>query len=147
MTERYFYSPSSKGFYPFSLMPLYEETQEGWPADAVEISNEAYSSILSGKAKGKIITNSENGYPVLIDAPEPSHEELIQLAEFRKKELIQQATQVMAPLLDAQELNLALDVELIKLDAWKKYRVLLNRVNTASAPDIEWPTPPDDLAR
>ncbi|WP_162777312.1 tail fiber assembly protein, partial [Escherichia coli] len=25
---------------------------------------------------------------------------------------------------------------------WKKYRVLLNRVNTTTAPDIEWPTNP-----
>ncbi|WP_223346018.1 tail fiber assembly protein, partial [Escherichia coli] len=24
-------------------------------------------------------------------------------------------------------------------EAWKKYRVLLNRVNTTTAPDIEWP--------
>ncbi|EGS1765299.1 TPA: tail fiber assembly protein, partial [Escherichia coli] len=25
---------------------------------------------------------------------------------------------------------------------WKKYRVLLNRVDTSTAPDIEWPTSP-----
>ncbi|WP_218658617.1 tail fiber assembly protein, partial [Escherichia coli] len=25
------------------------------------------------------------------------------------------------------------------VEAWKKYRVLLNRVNTTTAPDIEWP--------
>ncbi|HGD8119115.1 TPA: tail fiber assembly protein, partial [Escherichia coli] len=25
---------------------------------------------------------------------------------------------------------------------WKKYRVLLSRVNTTTAPDIEWPTVP-----
>ncbi|EHX9387247.1 tail fiber assembly protein, partial [Escherichia coli] len=25
---------------------------------------------------------------------------------------------------------------------WKKYRVLLNRVNTTTAPDIEWPAVP-----
>ncbi|NAG96242.1 hypothetical protein GUC37_25905, partial [Escherichia coli] len=28
------------------------------------------------------------------------------------------------------------------LEAWKKYRVLLNRVDTSTAPDIEWPTNP-----
>ncbi|HAV1681054.1 TPA: tail fiber assembly protein, partial [Enterobacter hormaechei subsp. steigerwaltii] len=26
--------------------------------------------------------------------------------------------------------------------AWKKYRVLLNRVDTETAPDIEWPELP-----
>ncbi|WP_208907139.1 tail fiber assembly protein, partial [Enterobacter cloacae] len=25
---------------------------------------------------------------------------------------------------------------------WKKYRVLLNRVDTSKAPDIEWPEKP-----
>ncbi|MCE9751417.1 tail fiber assembly protein, partial [Escherichia coli] len=28
------------------------------------------------------------------------------------------------------------------LEAWKKYRVLLNRVDTSTAPDIEWPANP-----
>ncbi|ELJ6731449.1 tail fiber assembly protein, partial [Escherichia coli] len=28
------------------------------------------------------------------------------------------------------------------LEAWKKYRVLLNRVDTSVAPDIEWPAAP-----
>ncbi|EQA0898358.1 phage tail assembly protein T [Escherichia coli] len=28
------------------------------------------------------------------------------------------------------------------LEAWKKYRVLLNRVDTSTAPDIEWPALP-----
>ncbi|HHI0038141.1 tail fiber assembly protein, partial [Escherichia coli] len=28
------------------------------------------------------------------------------------------------------------------LAAWKKYRVLLNRVDTSTAPDIEWPATP-----
>ncbi|EOZ2641109.1 tail fiber assembly protein, partial [Escherichia coli] len=26
--------------------------------------------------------------------------------------------------------------------AWKKYRVLLNRIDTSTAPDIDWPTIP-----
>ncbi|EMG9853476.1 tail fiber assembly protein, partial [Escherichia coli] len=28
------------------------------------------------------------------------------------------------------------------LEAWKKYRVLLNRIDTSTAPDIEWPEIP-----
>ncbi|EQA0456259.1 tail fiber assembly protein, partial [Escherichia coli] len=27
-------------------------------------------------------------------------------------------------------------------EAWKKYRVLLNRVDTSTSQDIEWPTVP-----
>ncbi|MBB6978676.1 tail fiber assembly protein, partial [Escherichia coli] len=33
------------------------------------------------------------------------------------------------------------------LTQWKKYRVLLMRVDTSTAPDIEWPTPPAAQAR
>ncbi|EJZ1390201.1 tail fiber assembly protein, partial [Escherichia coli] len=28
-------------------------------------------------------------------------------------------------------------------EAWKKYRVLLNRVDTSTAPHIEWPVIPE----
>lgn len=34
------------------------------------------------------------------------------------------------------------DDELLQLKTWKKYRVLLNRVDTSTAPDIDWPEKP-----
>ncbi|HCL9152111.1 tail fiber assembly protein, partial [Escherichia coli] len=40
------------------------------------------------------------------------------------------------------ELEIATEEETLLLEAWKKYRVLLNRVDTSTAPDIEWPTNP-----
>ncbi|HAH6912857.1 TPA: tail fiber assembly protein [Escherichia coli] len=36
-------------------------------------------------------------------------------------------------------MEIATEEENSLLEAWKKYRVLLNRVNTTTAPDIEWP--------
>ncbi|WP_173571477.1 tail fiber assembly protein, partial [Escherichia coli] len=47
-----------------------------------------------------------------------------------------------APLQDAADLEIATEEEISLLEAWKKYRVLLNRVNTTTAPDIEWPAVP-----
>ncbi len=41
---------------------------------------------------------------------------------------------------DAADLEIATEEETSLLEAWKKYRVLLNRVDTSTAPDIEWPT-------
>ncbi|HAX4776878.1 TPA: tail fiber assembly protein, partial [Escherichia coli] len=52
------------------------------------------------------------------------------------------ASEHIAPLQDAVELELATEEETSLLEAWKKYRVLLNRVDTSVAPDIEWPTSP-----
>ncbi|HAO0745037.1 TPA: tail fiber assembly protein, partial [Escherichia coli] len=40
------------------------------------------------------------------------------------------------------ELEIATEEETLLLEVWKKYRVLLNRVDTSTAPDIEWPTNP-----
>ncbi|EFA6329502.1 hypothetical protein E3C62_13755 [Escherichia coli] len=43
---------------------------------------------------------------------------------------------------DAVDLEIATEEEASLLEAWKKYRVLLNRVDTSTAPDIEWPAVP-----
>ncbi len=40
--------------------------------------------------------------------------------------------------LEIQGASLATEEENSLLEAWKKYRVLLNRVDTSVAPDIEW---------
>ncbi|EFH7952235.1 TPA: tail fiber assembly protein [Escherichia coli] len=47
-----------------------------------------------------------------------------------------------APLQDAADLEIVIEEETSLREAWKKYRVLLNRVDTSVAPDIEWPTSP-----
>ncbi|MEF5998427.1 tail fiber assembly protein, partial [Escherichia coli] len=40
------------------------------------------------------------------------------------------------------ELEIATEEETSLLEVWKKYWVLLNRVNTSVVPDIEWPALP-----
>ncbi|EIO8860797.1 tail fiber assembly protein, partial [Salmonella enterica] len=60
-------------------------------------------------------------------------------AEETKKRLLQLATDKMAPLQDAVDLEEATDEEKARLNAWKKYRVLVNRVDTSKP---EWPEAP-----
>lgn len=59
-----------------------------------------------------------------------------------KNSLMQVASEHIAPLQDAVDLEIATEEETLLLEAWKKYRVLLNRVDTSTAPDIEWPALP-----
>ncbi|WP_331254917.1 terminase gpA endonuclease subunit [Escherichia coli] len=66
----------------------------------------------------------------------------IREAEETKNSLMQVASEHIAPLQDAVDLEIATEEETLLLEAWKKYRVLLNRVDTSTAPDIEWPTNP-----
>ncbi|EAA2690428.1 tail fiber assembly protein [Salmonella enterica subsp. enterica] len=53
-------------------------------------------------------------------------------AEGTKSRLLQMASGKIAPLQDAVDLGLATDEEKSQLAEWKKYRVLVNRVDTSS---------------
>lgn len=57
-------------------------------------------------------------------------------------ELIREANAKIAPLNDAVELGIQTDDEVAQLAEWKRYRVLLSRIDTNSAPDIAWPEIP-----
>ncbi|EPR3711091.1 tail fiber assembly protein [Providencia stuartii] len=74
--------------------------------------------------------------------PPVSKEQLIAEAEQQKQSLLAEANNAIAPLQDAVDLGIATDEEKAKLTAWKKYRVLLNRVDIFLAPDIDWPQKP-----
>mgnify|MGYP002511809238 CR=1 FL=1 len=81
---------------------------------------------------------------VKVDAKDTEAEKLFRIreAEETKNSLMQVASEHIAPLQDAVDLEIATEEETSLLEAWKKYRVLLNRVNTTTAPDIEWPVAP-----
>lgn len=68
----------------------------------------------------------------------------VKAADLQKTTLIQRAGENISPLQDAVELDMATDEEKGRYDAWRKYRVLLTRVDTSLAPDINWPDPPED---
>ena len=65
-------------------------------------------------------------------------------ATVTKAELVKSAAEKIEPLQDAVELDIATNEEKSRYDAWRKYRVLLTRVDTSIAPDINWPDPPED---
>ncbi|HBQ7021808.1 TPA: tail fiber assembly protein [Klebsiella pneumoniae] len=59
-----------------------------------------------------------------------------------KQTLMDEASLKISILQDAVDLEMATDDEKTRLAAWEKYRVLLNRVDTSTAPDINWPEMP-----
>ncbi|HDL7928415.1 TPA: tail fiber assembly protein, partial [Yersinia enterocolitica] len=69
----------------------------------------------------------------------------IQEAEEKKTRLLNAATAKIAPLQDAVDTNMATDDEKAQITAWKTYRVLLSRIDTSKAPDIEWPVAPGTI--
>ncbi|MDC9607389.1 tail fiber assembly protein [Xenorhabdus griffiniae] len=65
-----------------------------------------------------------------------------QQAESRKRQLLDTARAKIDIYQDAVDLDMATDAEKSALTEWRKYRVLLNRVDCATAPDISWPEQP-----
>lgn len=129
------------GFYLSELFQDYE-LSGAWPNDAIEISERWYEYLIEGQGVGKVITVNEYGQPVLADPAPPAPEEIIQYAAELKNKLMDEANTALLPLQDAVDLGIATESESAMLIEWKKYRVLLNRVDTSKAPDIEWPEKP-----
>ncbi|MEY0055339.1 tail fiber assembly protein [Providencia rettgeri] len=67
---------------------------------------------------------------------------LVAQAEQEKVQRLDEANTTIMYLQDAIEVGLDDDDYDAKLKAWKTYRVYLNRVDTSTAPDIEWPVKP-----
>lgn len=63
-------------------------------------------------------------------------------ASARKTGLLKRASEAIAILLDAYELGMTTEEEERTLQAWRKYRVLVSRVDVMK-PAIEWPEVPN----
>jgi len=129
--------------YSSRLYPgFYVDDISNIPDDAQEISVELWRELLEGQAEGKIIDFTSVPPSLVIYARTPEDEAAE--AESKKAELRLIADTAIAPLEDAVELGIATDGEQVRLNEWRKFRVMLNRVNTSQAPDISWPELPED---
>lgn len=82
-----------------------------------------------------------NGEKWVFDT-EKQHQYYVKLAKEEKAELIYQASEQITYRQDAVDAEIATDEEVAVCEAWKKYRVLLNRIDVNDAPNINWPQKP-----
>ncbi|PHM39253.1 phage tail fiber assembly [Xenorhabdus mauleonii] len=136
------YSPSDNAIYPLELKPLYLNAGT-WPNDTKPISDETAREFKNHAPDGKVMIAGGDGLPTWGDIPPPTPEQVQQQAEAEKLSLMSQATNAIAPLQYAVDLKMTTDGEQAALTAWKKYCVLLNRVDCSAAPDIDWPKAPE----
>lgn len=133
--NKYFYSPGSHGFYQSDIHTVI-------PDDAIEINVDEYHQLLDGQQKGMEITPGAGGRPVLT---EPVIDYVAQAQQVKNSHRLASDAQI-AWRQDAVDAGIATEDETASLAEWKKYRVLLMRVDTSKAPDIVWPTPPGVVA-
>ncbi|MGC0833781.1 tail fiber assembly protein [Pantoea agglomerans] len=129
------YSPSVNAFYDTHINVVI-------PDDAVDITDKEWADLLNGQAEGKLIACGADLLPCLTDQPLPTAEELISQAEDKRSRLRAEADNAIQPLQDASDLGVATDDEATQLIAWKKYRVMLMRINTDDSEKIIWPQQP-----
>ncbi|EGC2433409.1 MULTISPECIES: tail fiber assembly protein [Enterobacterales] len=112
------------------------------PAFAVEISDEKYLELIAGQEMGKRIMSDGSGLPVLMDEPEPTADESAAIIVAQQTYLRTVADNEIAWRQDAVDAGIATDEEMSDLTAWRRYRVLLMRIDTSDIQNIIWPEPP-----
>lgn len=132
------YSASSNSFYDTAI-------NTDIPEDAVDMTDDEWAAMLDGQAAGQIIEAGSDGKPMLTERVLTAGEITAQ-TEAKKRGLRAVADSTITPLQDAADLDIATEAETAALAAWKQYRVLLNRVDTSTAPDISWPVQPEQSA-
>ncbi|AYC19806.1 hypothetical protein DZA65_02928 [Dickeya dianthicola] len=156
------FSVQTQGFYTDDI-----EYGDALPADAITITNEQYTVFFNAlnTTVDKLVVvfmdgeelklssirpdvyhswDAGAGAWVLTDAAQQQQKaDHVAAAVLQKSRLLDDVTKKIAPLQDAVDLGMATDTETAQLTGLKKYRVLLNRVDTSTtAPDINWPEKP-----
>lgn len=123
-------------FYPPEL------DYESIPSSAIEVNADEFQKAMSRPA-GWTFLVSDDGVVMLVEPPKLNAEQLTGIADGQRLALRQVADTEIAWRQDAVDADIATEQEVADLAAWKKYRVLLMRVDTTTAPDINWPVKPE----
>ena len=83
------------------------------------------------------------GRPAWVDLPPLTHDELVASANAKKSQLKSVADSEISWRQDAVDVGYAEGNEVTELAAWKKYRVLLMRIDALKTADITWPQLPE----
>lgn len=140
--DSYLFSKANNAFYPLSMKADYEASNT-WPGDGIIVDAAVFMEFTAQAPEGKMRGSNKKGEPSWVDVPPLTKEESIAQANGIKNTLRSAADSEIAPLQDAVDLGIATDNESQRLMEWKKYRVLLNRIDTTMTPDIIWPDIPE----
>lgn len=133
------FSPSLNVIYPKNMI---EDGSYGdsLPSDLTELTEDEIISYWKVLPPDNKRLGSKNGRPAWVDIPPRTAEELIAMAELERSSLRATADAEIVWRQDAVDAGIATDEETAALSEWKKYRILLMRVDTS---DPQWPEMPE----
>lgn len=141
MTQ-YVYSAKYNSFFPVEILGAYRDNQ--WDiSDVCEIDSEVAKEFMCEAPTGKERIAGNDGMPAWGDKPAPTQDELTAIATQKKVALRITADAEITWRQDAMDAGIATEDETAALAEWKKYRVLLMRVDTTKP---EWPILPGEQA-
>jgi Phage tail assembly chaperone protein len=123
MSRKFFYAASTRGFY-ISDMFL-----GVIPSDAIEITEGYHTELFNGQTAGKLISHNDSGYPILVDYPPPTAEEVRTARD---------------AVLRTTDWTQAGDVSPATREKWTAYRQALRDMPAQSGfpENVEWPVAP-----
>ena len=139
--NKYKWSAKYNAFFPIEMLPAYQSSWDDL-SDLIDIDDTVVAEFIGKPPEGKVRGIVDN-MPAWVDVPLPTYEEKIADAEAMKLSLKDNADSEIAWRQDAVDTGIATEEETAVLADWKKYRVLLMRVDTAKP---VWPTPPGGQA-
>jgi hypothetical protein len=136
-----FTSKSAGSFYDESI-------HTEMPSDVVELTADEHAALLQGQSEGKVIAWGDDGYPVLVDPPPPSSEELAAAERVWRDARLAATDGVVSRHRDEVEAGAATTLTLAQYSALQQYRqALRNWPEAGEFPLIDHrPPPPDWLA-
>jgi hypothetical protein len=139
----YYYS-SSQNVFIASGSQLLKAEEFG---DAVAVSDEVFNEYFRTVNGSKRRIAGSDGLPAWEDIPPPTPEEIkaaaIAAAQQLQSQLLAEASEVTQGWQTDLLLGTISDEDKAKLIEWRAYIKELEAVDTSSAPDINWPAPPE----
>lgn len=137
----YGYSATTNTFYVIEEKDDFQANGT-WPDDVTPITDEEWNTYRVQGQRGKVRGADSQGRPCWIDTPQLTPVQQVEIASWEKAARLEMAGKAIAPLQDADDLGVATAEEKPLLLAWKKYRVLINRIDVAQGDAIAWPEVP-----
>lgn len=139
-----YFVPSLCSFIPASWKEDGTYSDDSWPEDAVEVSDEDAATYWRTTPPAGKMLGTINSRPVWVDIPAPGRDELLAKAERQRQQLLNQANAIMLDWRTELMLGEISDANRAKLSAWMAYKNDVKAFDvTTDVEHVNWPIPPE----
>lgn len=145
--NHYYYSASTNSFYPIFLKSEYEKAGT-LPTDLIEVNDDIFDEFSQNK-DGFYRSSDENGYPIWIEIPPPTQQELDQKKEAENTAFLafeSERTEDEIKIYERmRDRNRADADDLAMLELLEDYSIDLKKVTKQEGwpLEVEWPIAPE----